>query len=154
MAQGDVVFFDWFLYNLARGPDVGHDFGTTPNTIKCAIIDSILTPTETTADPRWGAGGSTDFSLREVDIAGDYTVGGNVCATASVALNGGLVEFDWGDPNPWATGTDTDAKWAIVYDDANKYCIGFADLGPAFDMSSGTLTITWGTPVATLNQAP
>lgn len=157
MAQGDVVFFDQFLVNMALGPDIGHDFGATPNTIKCAIIDSITTPTTATPDPTWGAGGTTNFLLREVTIAGDYVTGGNECTSASVVLNGGTgaADFDWGDPTPWATGTDTDAKWGIIYDDttANKNCIGFVDLGPAFDMSSGTLTITWGTPVATLNQA-
>lgn len=158
MAQGDVVFFDYFLLNMALGPDVGHDFGVSPNEIKCAIIDSVLTPTETTVDPTWGAAGTTDFSLREVTATPAYIAGGNVCATASVALSGGLVEFDWGDPSPWAAdaGGDTDAKWGIIYDNttADKNCIGFVDLGPAFDMSSGTLTISWGTPVATLNQAP
>lgn len=155
MAQGDVVFFDQFLYNLSRGPDVGHDFGTTPNEVKVALIRSTVTPDVTTSDPCWGAGGITDFSLHEVNIAGDYTAGGNPCATPSVTLAGGLVEFDWGDPAAWATGTDTDAKWGIIYDNtvANKNCIGYIDLGTAFDMSSGTLTITFGTPVATLNQA-
>jgi hypothetical protein len=155
MAQGDVVFFDQFLYNLSRGPDIGHDFGATPNVVKVALIRSTVTPDATTTDPCWGTGGITNFSLNEVTVAGDYTTGGNTCATPSVALVGGLVEFDWGDPAPWATGTDTDAKWGIIYDDttANKNCIGFIDLGTAFDMSSGTLTITFGTPVATLNQA-
>lgn len=155
MAQGDVVFFDQFLYNLSRGPDVGHDFGTTPNAIYVALIDSVVTPDATTTDPCWGAGGITNFSLNEVTVAGDYAAGGNQCTNPAVALVGGLVEFDWDDPAPWATGTDTDAKWGIIYDDttASKNCIGYIDLGPAFDMSSGTLTITFGTPVATLNQA-
>jgi hypothetical protein len=155
MAQGDVVFFDQFLVNLALGPDIGHDFGATPNVIKCALVTSVITPTEATADPCWGAGGLTNFLAQQVTIAGDYVDGGNICSSPTVTLNAGQAEFDWGDPNPWATGTDTDAKWAIIYDDttANKNCIGFADLGPAFDMSAGTLTVTWGTPVATLNQA-
>lgn len=155
MAQGDVVFFDQFLLNLATGTDIGFDFGATPNVVKVALIDSVVTPDATTTDPRWGTGGITNFSLNEVTVAGDYTAGGNACASPNVSLVGGLVEFDWGDPAPWTSGTDTDAKWGIIYDDtlAGKYCIGYIDLGTAFDMSSGTLTITFGTPVATLNQA-
>lgn len=154
MAQGDVVVFDQFLVNCLDG-DIGHDFGATPNVIKCAIIDSGVTPTATTADPCWGAGGSTNFSTNEVTAAGDYTAGGNTCATPSVTLSGGLAEIDFGNPTAWATGTDTDARWGIVYDDTttNKNCIAFVDLGSSFDMSTGTLTITWGTPFATLNQA-
>lgn len=155
MAQGDVVFFDQFLEDLAIGTDVGHDFGATPHTIMCAIVDSTTTPTTTTADPRWGAGGTTNFSTWEVTVAGDYSAGGNECTTAGITNNAGTIEFDWGNPTAWATGTDADAKWGIVYNDtiAGKQCIGYVDLGTAFDMSTGTLTITWGTPVATLNQA-
>lgn len=154
MAQGDVVFFDQFLVNIFDA-DVGHDFGATPNVIKCAIVDSTTTPTATTADPCWGAGGTTNFSTWEVTVAGDYAAGGNTCATPSVTLSGGQAEIDFGDPAAWTSGTDTDAKWGIIYDDTvtNKNCIGFVDLGTAFDMSTGTLTITFGTPVATLNQA-
>lgn len=157
MAQGDVVFFDQFMVNSQLGPDIGHDFGATPNTIKCALVDSVLTPTDATLDPCWGAGGTTNFAARQVNIVNDYVDGGNECATASVTLNvgNGTADFDWGNPTPWATGDDPDAKWGIIYDDstANKNCIGFIDLGPAFDMSAGTLTITFGTPVAVLNQA-
>jgi hypothetical protein len=154
MAQGDVVAFDQFLVNLCDA-DIGHDFGATPNTIKCAIVDSTTTPTATTADPCWGAGGTTNFSTWEVTAAGDYTAGGNECASASVTLSGGAAHIDFGNPAAWATGTDTDARWGIIYDDTttNKNCIAFVDLGSAFDMSSGTLTITWGTPALILNQA-
>lgn len=155
MSQGDVVFFDQFIYDLARGPDVGHDFGVTPDTIKLAIVDSTITPTEATADPRWGASGTTDLSANEVTVAGDYVAGGNTLANFAVSLSGGQVNFDWDDPSPWTSGTDTDARWGIIYNDtvAGKPCIGFVDLGLAFDMSTGTLTITFPSPAATLNQA-
>ena len=157
MAQGDVVFFDSFLLDLCKSNDAAtkHHFGTTPDTVMCAIVDSTITPTSATVIPTWGAAGTVDLSANEVTVAGDYTAGGNECATPTAALSGGLVEIDFGNPTAWATGTDTDAKWGIIYNDTNtnKTCIGFVDLGTAFDMSTGTLTITWGTPVATLNQA-
>ena len=93
MAQGDVVAFDQFAFNLCSG--VGHNFGATPNTLKCAIVNSVITPTETTINPCWGPGGDTDFSLQEVAIAGDYVAGGNVCATPSVILTNGAADIDF-----------------------------------------------------------
>lgn len=153
MAQGDVVFFDQFLLDLTDA-DVGHDFGSGNTTVvKCAIVDSTTTPTSATSDPAWGAGGTTNFSTWECTTGG--TAGGETCASPTAALSGGLVEIDFGNPAAWASGTDADAKWGIIYNDSttNKKCIGFVDLGTAFDMNTGTLTITFGTPVATLNQA-
>ena len=155
MAQGDVVAFDQFLVNLGKGPDIGHDFGATPNVLKMAIIDSTTTPLATTADPCWGAGGTTNFSTWEVTVAGDYAAGGNTLATPSVTLTADRAEFDWGDPAAWTSGTDTDAKWGIIYDEttANNNCIAFVDLGTAFNMSTGTLTVTMGTPAMYIDQA-
>jgi hypothetical protein len=154
MAQGDVVAFDQFLRDIFDA-DVGHDFGSTPHTLKCAIIHSTLSPSQTTADPCWGTGGTTNFATYEVTAAGDYTTGGNPLATPNVSISGGVIYIDWGDPTAWATGTDSDAKWGIVYNDSltPKKCICYVDLGTAFDMSTGTLTITFGTPAMTLNQA-
>jgi hypothetical protein len=155
MAQGDVVCFDQFLVNLGKGPDVGHDFGSTPNNLKCAIIDSTTPLTALIANPHWSANG-TDLSANEVTVAGDYALGGNLLSAASCTLTGNRAEFDFGDPAPWTTGTDTDARWGVVYDDiaTNKPCICFVDLGSSFDMSTGTLTITFGTPAFYIDQAP
>jgi len=153
MAQGDVVVFDQFIADLLD-PDVGHDFGATPHTVKCAVVDSTIAMVTTLADPCWGSGGTTDVSANEVTIAGDYAAGGNTCASPNISIVGGVIYLDWGDPTAWATGTDTDAKWGIVYNDSltPKKCIAYVDLGTAFDMSTGTLTITFGTPAVTLNQ--
>ena len=158
MAQGDFEVFDQFMVNLGKGPDIGHDFGTTPNTIKLAIVDSTTAPTKTTADPCWGAGGTTNFSTWEVATTANYVTGGNECATASVTLTADRAEFDWGDPTAWSAHAsgDADAKWGILYDETttNNNCIGFVDLGTAFDMSSGTLTVTFGAPAFYIDQAP
>lgn len=155
MAQGDFIWFDQAIVNVCNA-DVGHDFGATPNVIKCALISSATTPAATTANPHWGATG-TDLSVNEVSSAGSYTAGGNTCATPSVTLNAGRAEFDWGDPAAWAANASngTDAKWAIIYDDTatNKPCLGYIDLGTVFDMTTGTLTITMGTPAAYIDQA-
>ena len=157
MAQGDVECFDQFLVNLADATNVGHDFGSgNGNVIKCAVVDTTTTPTKIIADPCWGAGGSTNFAANEVTEVGDYTAGGNPCASPLVTLTATRAEFDFGDPTAWATGTDTDARWGIIYDDTvtNKNCIAWVDLGSVFDMSTGTLTITFGAPVFYIDQAP
>lgn len=153
--MADVIAFDQFLKDLFD-PAVGHDLSAGNTTVlKCAVIDSTTTPSQTTSDPRWGAGGGTNFSTWEVTAAGDYTAGGNTLASPLVTLSGGILEIDWGNPADWTTGTDTDAKWGIVYNDfATKQCICYIDLGTAFDMSTGTLRIEFGTPAMQLNQTP
>lgn len=153
MAQGDVVIFDAFLEHVFDGD---HDFGATPNVIKCAIVNNATVPAVTTADPRWGAGGSTNFATNE-QAGGNFTAGGNTCATATATLNAGTLEVDFGDPATWSQNASnpTACYWGIVYDDTvtGKMCIGFVDLGGVFDATTGDLTITWGAPFATVNQA-
>ena len=154
MAQGDVVVFDQFLENVF---DSGvHDFGATPNTIKCAIVNNSTVPATTTADPTWGAGGTTDFSANE-QTGGNFAAGGNACASASASLSGGVLQLDFGDPATWSQNASnpTTCYWGIIYDDTatNKNCIGYVDLGGVFDATTGDLTITWGAPFATVDQA-
>lgn len=160
MAAGDFFIFDQFLQDTLRPSDTGklHHFGGTPNEVKCAIIDSVVTPAVDTADPHWGGTGTTNFLTNEVATTPAYVTGGNVCATPTVTINAGVIELDWADPAAWAAdvGGDTDARWAIFYNNTNahKKCIGYMDLGAAFDMSSGPLTVQMGNPAATLNQTP
>lgn len=153
MAQGDVVVFDQFLVDALEGV---HNLET--DAIFCALVDSTTTPAATTADPRWGAGGTTNFSTWEVtETAGSYTTGGNACASPSVTLSGGAAQIDFGDPATWTqhASNPPDARWGIIYNNtaAGKNCIAYVDLGSVFDMTTGDLTITWGAPFATLDQA-
>lgn len=157
MAQGDVVVFDQFLLNTLKGnPENPHDFGATANTIKCAIVNNATVPAATTADPCWGAGGTTNFATNE-QTGGNFTAGGQTCASAAVTNNAGTIELDFGDPATWSQNVSnpTTCFWGIVYDDTatNKNCIAYVDLGGVFDATTGDLTITWGAPFATLNQA-
>ena len=153
MAQGDVHVFDAFLENVF---DSGiHDFGATPNTIKCALITSATTPAITDTDPHFGGSGTTDLSTNQA-TGGNYTAGGNTCATASASLSGGALQLDFGDPATWSQNgsNPSEVRWGIIYDDtvASKKAIGYVDLGSNFDMTTGDLTITWGAPFATVNQ--
>lgn len=155
MAAGDTFVFDKFLENVF---DSGiHDFGATPNTVKVGLITSATTPAVTDADPRWAAGGTPDFSASEVTPGGNYAAGGATCATPSASLSAGALQVDFGDPATWSqnAGNPTNARWGIIYDDtaANKNAIGYIDLGATIDMTAGDLTITWGAPFATVDQA-
>lgn len=151
MAQGDVVWFDQALVDvLEKLHDLEND------TVKVGLTDGTTTPSATTSDPRWGAGGGTNFASEEVTPGGNYSAGGATPAAPSVTLTGGLAEFDAGDVS-WAQNASnpTNATWGILYNDtdAGKRALAYVDLGGAFNMTTGDLTITWGAPIATLNQA-
>lgn len=153
MAQGDVVFFDQFLVDVMEGL---HDLEN--DTIKIGLVNDDITPSATTTDPRWGDGGSTDFSDEEVTPGGNYTTGGATLANPAVTLTGGLAMFDADDPATWNqdASNPTDAEWGIIYNDTDsgKRAIAFVDLGGAFDMTTGNLSITWAaTGIGRLNQA-
>jgi len=153
MAQGDVIFFDQALVDALEGV---HNLET--DTIKVGLTDgSVTTPSATTADPRWGAGGTVDFSAEEVTPGGNYAAGGATPAAPEVTLTGGLAQFDAGDVS-WAQdpSNPTDATWAVIYNDtaAGKNALGFVDLGGAFDMTTGDLSIAWNANgIARLDQA-
>jgi hypothetical protein len=151
MAQGDVVFFQQFLVDVLEGV---HNLET--NTINLGLTDGTTTPTEATADPRWGTGGTTNFSAEECTTGGAYT-GPVALANPAVSWNNSRAEIDWDDPATWSqnASSPTDATWGIIYNDtaAGKQCIGYVDLGGAFNMTTGDLTITFGTPAAYLDHA-
>ena len=151
MAQGTVEWFDEALYQMALGT-----FNLETDVIKLALVDSTTTPLTTTAVPHWGGTGTTDFSTWQVATAGSYT-GPVTLANNTVALSAGVINIDWHDPAAWAANAsnDTDTRWGIIYDDTDtsKRCLGWVDLGSSFDHTTGTLTIVFGTPAATLNQA-
>lgn len=152
MAQGDVVFFDQALVDVLEKL---HDLES--DSLKVGLITSAVTPVATTADPRWGAGGSTNFATNEVTPGGTYAAGGNAVANPSVSLTGGLAQFD-GDDVTWAQNASnpTNATWGILYNDtdAGKRALAFVDLGGAFNMTTGPLTVAWNVNgIGRLNQA-
>ena len=152
MAAGDVIVFDQFLVDVQEKI---HDLET--DTIKVALITSAVTPAATDADPRWGAGGTTNFSTSQVTPGGNYTTGGEAAATPSVTLSGGAAVFDAGDISiAQHASNPTNARWGILYNDtaAGKQCIGYVDLGTTIDLSAGAFSITWNASgITSMNQA-
>lgn len=152
MAQGDVVFFDQFLVDVQEKI---HDLET--DTLKVGLITSAVTPAATTSDPRWGAGGTTNFSSNQVTPGGNYVTGGPAAANNAVTLSAGAAVFDADDISILQNVSNpTNARWGILYNDtaAGKNCIGFVDLGADVDLSAGDFSITWNASgISSLDQA-
>ena len=89
MAAGDVLYTDQYLVDVQEGI---HNQET--DSIRVGLVTSATTPLVTTADPRWGAGGSTNWSTNEVAAGVNYAAGGPSVANPSVTLSGGAGVFD------------------------------------------------------------
>lgn len=141
MARGDVKFFANFDLRSKNGVS----FNLATDSLKLGICNNTTVPTVGTADPRWGAGGTTDFSANQVATGTGYTgpvtltsvtwtrsAGVNTLAAANVAIPQDAAGF-------------TTGYWGILYDDtvAGKYAIGFVDLGGPVSIQGGALNINW-----------
>lgn len=136
MAAGDfLVFEEAMAYMLDGGWEAADD-------IKVAILDNTSAPTAADATPALA-----DYT--EVGTAGSYTAGGTSLGNwgTLVAEAAGVVTVDSATNPTWAqnASNDTDAYWALVYNDtqAGDPAIGFLDLGGPVNMATGSLTITW-----------
>lgn len=153
MAAGDIVFFDQALVDLLEGV---HNLET--DTIKVGHITAISPiPAATTSDPRWGAGGTTNYSSSEVTPGGNYSAGGPSAANPTVTLSGGAAVFDADDISITQHASNpATARWGIIYNDtaAGKNALGYLDLGAVIDMTAGDYSITWNASgIASLDQA-
>lgn len=140
MAQGDVIIFDQLLLDLGTKK---HDMSA--DTFKLALVTSATTPATTTADPRWGAGGTTNFDTNEVTAGGNYPAEGVTLTSVTWALSGGKPIFDSADFTISQNASNpTNARWGILYNssDAGKRCVLALDLGSTFDLTTGDLVHT------------
>lgn len=141
MAQGDITCFNEFKEDL--GLEL-HQLET--DTFRLGLITNAVTPAANTADPRWGAGGSTNLSTNQVTPGGNYTTGGPTIANNTYVETSGTAAFDGDNVQILQNASNpTNARWGIGYNDTNagKEAVFFLDLGSVFNLSSGDLTITW-----------
>jgi hypothetical protein len=141
MAQGDVVVFDQACVDVLEAL---HDLEN--NDIRLGLITSAVTPAATDADPRWGAGGGTNYSTNQVTPGGNYASGGPSIPNPAVTLTGGLAQFDGDDVTITQNAANpTNARWAIGYNftDAGRRALFFVDLGAVFDLTTGDLQFVW-----------
>lgn len=147
MAQGTLTIFSDFMTAVHEG-----NINLETAALKMAFVsDAVGTFAKTTADPRWGAGGTTDLSTNEVTGTG-YTAGGNACANPVVSETGNVLTYDADDPATWTQNGagPTNIKTGILYiDDANKYAVGFVDMTAdggttAISQQAGDITYSHG----------
>ena len=153
MAAGDIVFFDQYTVDVQEGV---HNQET--DTFKVGLITAVSPqPAATTADPRWGAGGTTNYSSSEVTPGGNYSSGGPSAANPAVTLSGGAGVFDADDISVTQHASNpTNARWGILYNDtaAGKNALGYVDLGAAVDLSAGDFSIAWNASgISSIDQA-
>jgi hypothetical protein len=140
MATGDVTWFRQTLLDL--GEEI-HDLST--DTYKLGLVTSATTPTATTADPRWGAGGTTNFSSNQVGTGTAYT-GPITMTSVTWTLVSNVPTFRAANVTVAQDGSGfTNARWGIIYNDtaAGKQALGFVDLGSDRSIQGGALTIDW-----------
>lgn len=142
MPAGDIIWFRQALLDLGVKR---HDL--TADAIKVGLTTGGTTPSATTADPRWGAGGTTNFAAEEVVTGTSYSAGGPTLASVTWTLISNVPTLRATDPviAQDAAGF-TNARWGIVYNntDAGKRALGFIDLGSARSIQTGSLTINFG----------
>jgi hypothetical protein len=141
MAAGDIVIFNEFK------EDVGQKIhNLSSDTFKLGLVTNAVTPAATTADPRWGAGGSTNLSSSQVTPGGNYSSGGPALASSTWSETSGTATFDAADVSIALNASNpNNARWGIIYNDtsAGKEAVAFVDLGGVTDLSAGAFWITW-----------
>lgn len=140
MARGDAIWFAAFDKESKGG--VSFNFGA--DTLKVGIVNNATVPDTGTDDPRWGAGGTTNFATNQVATATAYT-GPITLAGVTWTRAGRVTKLDFNDINvAQDAGGFTDGYWAILYDDtvAGKYAFGAIDLGGPVSLAALPLVIT------------
>lgn len=111
------------------------------DTIKMAIITNAQTPGINDSDPRWGSGGSQNYSTAEVTPGGNYSAGGVSLSGTTSTLSGAVTSLNATSPITIAANASnpTGAYWAIFYDstDAGKHVFGFMDLAGSLSLVPG-----------------
>lgn len=140
MSAGQFTLFDSALVHISGTINLASD------TFKYAFINSTLAPTASTANPCWGAGGSTNFSTYEATpTGGSYAAGGIALTGVTYTQTSGTATFDSDDLLVTQNaGNPTDARYVIVYSStaANKNALGFIDLDGVTDLSVGGFSYT------------
>lgn len=142
MARGDVHLFAAFQLKA----EAGGNFNLTSDTIKMGLVNNTIVPAVGTNDPRWGAGGATDFSANQVALGTGYT-GPITLGSVTLTRTGGVVTLAGANvvvPQDAAAGY-ANAYWGILYDAtvSGSYAIGYVDLGGPIGNQSGPDNLNW-----------
>lgn len=142
MATGTVKWFDQGLLDLGNKK---HNLGS--DTFKLGIVTGV-TPAHTTADPRWGAGGTTNYSSSQVATGGTSYTGPQTLASVTWTIVSNVPTFRAANItlNQDASGF-TNGGYGIIYNDTSsgKEAIGFIELSStdALSIVAGQVIIDW-----------
>lgn len=139
MARGDV---HWFEASTLKAW-TGTSFNLLTDVLKMGIVNNSTVPTVGTADPRWGAGGTTNFLTNQVATATAYT-GPITLSAQTFTRSSGVSTMDFADVTVAQDAAGfTDGYWAIVYDNtvAGIFALGYIDLGGPVSIVGGPLNI-------------
>ena len=138
MAAGDTHIQAKFVSNMSL-TSLASLWAT--NTVKLGFITSTTTPAVNDSDPRWGAGGSQNYSTNEVAAGGNYVAGGITLAGTTSTLSGAVTSLNCTSPISIAANASnpTNARWGVFYDstDAGKRVFGYIDLGGVTSLVPG-----------------
>lgn len=141
MAQGDVVVF------AQAKMDIGLEiYQLETDVFKLGLDTNGVTPTETTSDPRWAAGGGTNLTTNQVTPGGNYATGGPTIANNTYTLSSATATFDGDNISILQNASNpTNARWGILWDDTapGDQAYAFLDLGGVTDLSAGDFSVTW-----------
>ena len=143
MAVGDITWFRAGL--LALGTKL---INLSADTIKLGLIKSAansgIDPTNILADPRWGAGGTTNLATSQVNTGTSYATGGPTLTTKTFELRANVptLRADIVTIAQDAAGF-TNARWGILYESVTLRAIAFVDLGTDRSVVGGELKIDW-----------
>lgn len=154
MAAGDIKWFAQALLDMGKKL---HDLSA--DTLKLGIITSAVTPSLSTSDPRWGAGGSTNLSTNQVATGGTSYTGPQTLASVTWTSVSNVPTLRATDVSLAQDASGfTNGRWGIIYNDtdAGKRCLGFVDFGSDRSLATGSLTVNFGgagTDILTLTQS-
>lgn len=138
MAAGDIKVSAKFVSNMSK---TGLAALWATNVIKMGIMTNAVVPGITDSDPRWGVGGTQNYSTAEVTPGGNYAAGGITLTGPTSTLAGAVTSLNATSPISLAAlaANPTGAYWGAFYDSTSvgKEVFGFIELGTAISLVAG-----------------
>ncbi len=143
MATGDVRWFRRALLDLGEKL---HDLSS--DTFRLGIVTTATAPTVDTADPRWGAGGTTNFSTNQVATGGTSYTGPQLLGSVTWTQVSNIPTFRAANVSLAQDASGfTNGAYGIIYNDtdAGKRALGWVEISAAGSASlvSGPIVIDW-----------
>jgi hypothetical protein len=141
MATGDVKWFRQALLDIGLAR---HNLNS--DTFKLGIVTGV-TPSTTTADPRWGSGGTTNYSSSQVATGGTSYTAPQTLGSVTWTLVSNVPTFRAATVSLAQDASGfTNGGYGIIYNDhTDKRALGFVELSStnAASLVAGPIEINW-----------